>query len=280
MSEGGHGGGHEEEVPENEEHWLLTYADMITLLVAFFIIMYSMSVTNMAKFKAVAVSIRSGFGGNIAMNKGNHVNIQGMSVIGQNSAMPTYAATVTDRKNNTRGGGMESAVAGRGQEQSAALILDRQFQTLLNLEPAKGPTRSIVITDQIYFDPGSADLTYEAMDKLDDIGTFLKTLKYPIYVEGYSSTYQPKESRFKNNWLLSSTRSAAVIDYLVSIAEVNPRRFTLLAYGEWKPAADPRRLTLANSGEWKQLFGDDVASASSDRVVITVLHSKDAEQAN
>ena len=57
---GGHGGGEH----ENHERWLLTYADMITLLVAFFMMLYAMSVSNKAKFEELALSVRSGFGGN------------------------------------------------------------------------------------------------------------------------------------------------------------------------------------------------------------------------
>src|SRR5580658_3505161 len=56
----GHGGEH-----ENHERWLLTYADMITLLVAFFIMLYAMSVMNVTKFQQLAVSVRSGFGGSM-----------------------------------------------------------------------------------------------------------------------------------------------------------------------------------------------------------------------
>ena len=57
---GGHAEGH-----GNSERWLLTYADMITLLTAFFILMYSMSVMNLTKFQQVAIAIRSGFGGQL-----------------------------------------------------------------------------------------------------------------------------------------------------------------------------------------------------------------------
>ena len=60
----------EAEEHENSERWLLTYADMITLLVAFFIMMYAMSVVNLKKFHDVAISIRSGFGGPFGGERG------------------------------------------------------------------------------------------------------------------------------------------------------------------------------------------------------------------
>ena len=65
---GGHGGGEH----ENSERWLLTYADMITLLVAFFIMLYAMSVMNQAKFQQLAISVRSGFGGSLTVRRPDH----------------------------------------------------------------------------------------------------------------------------------------------------------------------------------------------------------------
>ena len=68
----------------NSDRWLLTYADMITLLMAFFVMMYSMSVLNVSKFREAAISIRSGFGGNMP-GQGKGV----MGANGQFSAKPT-----------------------------------------------------------------------------------------------------------------------------------------------------------------------------------------------
>src|SRR5579875_1829290 len=88
----GHSGGGEH---ENSERWLLTYADMMTLLVAFFIMLYAMSVINQAKFQQLAVSVRSGFGGSMT-NGAPTVISQGGGITGAPSIVSNSKQTNPD----------------------------------------------------------------------------------------------------------------------------------------------------------------------------------------
>src|SRR5580704_10198632 len=91
----GHGGEH-----DNHERWLLTYADMITLLVAFFIMLYAMSVMNVTKFQQLAVSVRSGFGGSF-VNGAPTIIRGGGGVTGRASIVSNGQNKAHDSENNS-----------------------------------------------------------------------------------------------------------------------------------------------------------------------------------
>ncbi len=202
----------------NADRWLLTYADMITLLMAFFIMMYSMSVLNTAKFEQAAFSIRSGFGG---MMPG-----QGNAVVRPNGGAFNPA--------------QKAEIAGVKWKVISPIvnIIEQKKQKL----PAKigEDNRGIVITllsDKYLFEPGSAQINHRAYKLLDKIADMLGKISNNIQIEGHTCNLQTKSQQYADNWELSSARAISVLRYLVESKGLSAKRFSAAGYGSIRPAS-------------------------------------------
>jgi chemotaxis protein MotB len=256
----GHGGSSfldddSEKEHENEERWLLTYADMMTLLVAFFIMMYSMSVLNLAKFKQLAIAIKSGFSGEMDAAKGD-------TVIGEEKSI-SISPIVVNSSSGSKGGAKHSSNVGQDKEDSIFSTLkqdlinlqtNKKLQGIIDIKEKSGNIYIVIITDKIFFVKGTATLTEEAKTILGDIGAIIRPLKNEVSVEGYTGSAPPIESKFKNNWELSAGRSITVISFFQNEAGIDPQRLSLTGYGEYRP-----------------IFGQDDNPNANDRVVIAVM---------
>jgi chemotaxis protein MotB len=205
---------------ENAERWLLTYADMITLLMAFFIMMYSMSVLNMSKFREAAISIRSGFGGII---KG-----QGKSVLGSSGSFSVKPSPMS------------------GDTAVAAWRIVRPLVNYIKMDPelSKGAkvsvdSRGIVISmlsDNMLFEPGSADIRDRALPLLDKIAEMLDKMGNGVRVEGHTCDLPPRSGgRYPSNWELSTARATNVLRYLVEDKGLDPNLFSAAGYAGLHP---------------------------------------------
>jgi chemotaxis protein MotB len=198
---------------------------MITLLMAFFIMMYSMSVLNISKFNEAAVSIRSGFGG---MLKG-----QGTSVFGRNSAINPKA--VADDKENIAG------VSWRVLEPLVNYIQkNKKNSDDLSIGVDK---RGIVITlssDTLLFEPNSSDIKPQAYPVLEEVVNVLKKVNNTVQIEGHTCSLSPRGSRYPTNWELSTARSTCILRYLTEKKSLDPSRFYAAGYGSCRPIASNR----------------------------------------
>lgn len=209
---------HKEE-SESSDRWLLTYADMITLLMAFFIMMYSMSVLNLSKFRQAAISIRSGFGGII---RG-----QGKSVFGTSGMFASKPSPI------------EGDTAGVNWSMLKPLVnyIDENTSENLDINIGEDP-RGIVITvrsDKMLFDPGSAEIRRRAEPVLDQIAKVLEKVNNEVRVEGHTCDLPPRQSRFEDNWELSGVRAANVVRYLLYEHGLDASRFSIAGYGSGRP---------------------------------------------
>lgn len=233
-------GGH-----ENHERWLLTYADMITLLVAFFMMLYSMSIMDLKKFEEVAISIRSGFGGedNIKRSK---------DIIGVENSMGVVPIKVENKQSQSESESL--SVLAEVKQQILDLVALKKLQNIVDVKMREGNIYIIMLTDKIFFPQGDAILTEEAKLILKDIGVILAPLKKEISVEGYTATVLPNAEKFKSNWELSAARSISVISYFSMECGIDQQRMSLTGYGEWRP-----------------YFTSELTSEKNDRVAIAIL---------
>ncbi len=255
---------HEEEA--NEERWLLTYADMITLLVAFFMMMYSMSVLNLEKFKQAAMGIRSGFNGAVPDGKkdkaGDSIVERGAPsafipkpviaiVPGKGVAKKREEGTgdvghkrshrATPRK--PMGPPKPTAAQLRAQRVGALTAkLNKQLEGLVGKgKPAQviGESKGVAIEligDMIFFPKDSAQLSENAKKILDAVVSVLTTLPNEISVEGHTSKYVTWEnSPFANSWELSTARAMAVVTYFMQSHKIQPQRISVTGYGQYRP---------------------------------------------
>ena len=232
---GGGGGEH-----ENAERWLLTYADMITLLVAFFIMLYAMSVMNQAKFQQLAISVRSGFGTS-AMNgvptpfdRGGGMNAT-PSII--NSSKPGDTSGdqfIKDAKMRQDSNGLDKAY-----EAVKAYIAKNGLQGKMHVERTERGVVVTVMTDKMLFAGGQADLRPEELTLLDSVGAVMQQAvpQNPIRIEGHTDSLPIHTERFPSNWELSTTRATSVLRYFLAHG-IASNRLEAAGYADQRPLAD------------------------------------------
>ncbi len=267
---------HEEEAAENAERWLLTYADMMTLLVAFFIMMYSMSVMDMKKFNEVAIAIRSGFMGELS-GTGRHPLAKSVSgtdrdtqpiISGTEEAPNPYYGHAEGTPNFKE----KASITQYIRDQFAIMRLNDAVQPVLDVSANEGNRFVVIITDQIIFDRNSSAIQTAATEKLRKAGNALKKSNVKILLDGYASPVATNgASGFQDSWQLSAERTRLTANFLIDELQVNPRRITLASHGEWKIPDRSKCLQLNNNGLWSALVISTNAPDSQDRVILSVI---------
>ncbi|HEV3001936.1 MAG TPA: flagellar motor protein MotB [Solirubrobacteraceae bacterium] len=202
----------EEHEHADSERWLLTYADMITLLLALFIVMFAMSSVNQTKFQAVQQSLHDAFSGKIL--GGQSIAETGGSV------QAAEAAPEVDRTALNPTGASSAAQAEQTDFRELKARIDRlvEEQGLTSKVETAVERRGLavrVLTDGLLFGSGSADVNPEALPLLRRIGAILATGQaHAVRVEGHTDDV-PISGRFPSNWELASARAAGVVRVLL-----------------------------------------------------------------
>lgn len=195
----------------NHERWLLTYSDLITLLMIFFIILYTISNVNNRKFSDLAQALSTVFGE-------NHGAVMGES----SQPLP---------------------LGGSKKEQVQMQKLQKEIEKFIN---EKGIGDKVTVTieerglvvslrEKILFPLGSAEINDDGKLVIKTIGEFFSTMPNHIRIEGHTDNLPIKTAQFPSNWELSTARSTNVVRYLVDSAHLNPVRLSATGYGEFKP---------------------------------------------
>jgi chemotaxis protein MotB len=201
---------------ENNERWLVTYSDLITLLLIFFIVLYSMSKINEQKFVELSQSMAVVFG-----------NVGRSGVLdGGRSVIPMDHATFRQRQNITN-----------TKEQIKRMIANMGLEGKITV---RDEARGLVISvrDTVFFKPGSADLGARAQEIITTVASLLSNLPNSIRVEGHTDNIPIHTFRFYSNWELSTARATNVLHYLVQKKNISADRLSAAGYGEFKPIAE------------------------------------------
>jgi chemotaxis protein MotB len=202
--------------------WLLTYADMITLLLAFFVILYAISKLDAKKYEALVSALRGAFGGPTPAASGSGV---GGATLPRVDPMPPRQDVVFEIVERLQAALEAELGAGRVQiERNPRGVLLRFQDTLL-------------------FDVGKADLRTDARALLDKVAATIAPLPYPIEAEGHTDTLPIRSGPYPSNWELSVARATAVVRYLVEAHGISPTRLAARGVAEHKPLFpnDPAR---------------------------------------
>jgi len=214
----------EAEEHENHERWLITYADMITLLMAFFIMMYAMSVVDLKKFEALSSAARHVFGGD-AGEAGESSGSRGASASGS----------------GLLAGGGELAInrASLVNEMNRALnaALPEQLREHVAITHSGARVTVSVRADRITFPVGAAELTPEVRQILDAVGPALRETRARVLVEGHTCNLPIRTARYPSNWELSAQRAANVMVHLVRKSRVDPDLISASGYADTRPVA-------------------------------------------
>ncbi len=193
----------------NHERWLVSYADFVTLLFAFFVVMYSVSHVNENKYRVLSAALESAFspspdGGGVA------------------SQRPPVDAEIVDLE--AMSVELENALQDLVEHEKVIIAGDQQW---LEIE----------LSASLLFDSGSADLSPQASRVLSSVAGVLSAYDNAIATEGHTDNLPVRNQQFGNNWALSSARAVAVVNFL-AYQGLRPERLSAVGYGEFRPLAD------------------------------------------
>jgi chemotaxis protein MotB len=213
---------HKHEEHENHERWLVSYADFITLLFAFFVVMYSVSVVNEGRFRTVSESIKAAL---------HPIVSQPTTPLAFNIGEYKPALVAP------RLPGSKEPVIRRLREIVKAMQPAAQFAVIHVMERADGDI-SISVPDHILFDSGTAMLRPDALPFLQALAEVLVELDRPVKVEGHTDNVPIRTAQFPSNWELSAARAVVVVRVLTELYGVPPAHAAAIGYADSRPVAD------------------------------------------
>ena len=223
---------HHEEGHVNHERWLITYADMITLLMVLFIVMFSMSRTDMQKYKLLKASLNRAFDVEVlAGDDAAGVNSGGTAIL----PLPAIQEAM--------------AIPGSPAQDPRMAPALQDFREIVSQLPIPadmggrveiGASREgivISMAGNVLFDSGRSDLKPQGLALLDAFAERLKTMPNEIRVEGHTDNVPIATALYPSNWELSSARATTVGRYLAEHGGLRPARLIAAGYGEFRPVA-------------------------------------------
>ena len=242
-----HRGGHDE-AHANEERWLLTYADMITLLLALFIVLFAISTINQKKFLALALGLKESFNpkpGLLSKSNGLLQNASLTQTAGQQQGplikgiIPTTTTLPGGPTHNATGPSTSLPISKleQLQKQIENALAQQGLQAYVSLQTT---TRGLVVqilADKVFFATGSADLGPIGDRVVDTVSTVLKTDTYNINVEGYTDNQPVTGGIYSSNEELSAVRAVNVVLRLERTDGISPNRLSATGYGDTHPLA-------------------------------------------
>lgn len=203
----------------NHERWLITYADMITLLLIFFIVMYTLSRIDIAKWQYLSQSLSKalGAGGMVLDSPGPSV-VPGLS--GQDSSPQSGETAQLENLKKE----LQSYIEQAGLSAKISVTSEE---------------RGIVLSfqEEVLFKLGSAELTPGAKVIMHKVGPILKKVPNYIRVEGHTDDLPIHTAHYPSNWELSAARATNVLQELMKSFHIQPQRLSAVAYGEFRPRA-------------------------------------------
>lgn len=202
------------EAGNSNERWLLTYADMITLLLALFIVLFSISAVNVSKFKTLKETLEQAFSPNI-LSGGGSITPDGGSEAATHKADAAIAALATQRAQATTLQAEEEQFR-QLKEKLDAYAREHGFSESIETTITRRGLVIRLLTDRVLFASGSAVLKPEAAPLLAEISRLVEVDRsHPISVVGNTDDVPISTSLFPSNWELSVARATGVVRYMI-----------------------------------------------------------------
>lgn len=268
---------HEEH--ENHERWLISYADFITLLFAFFVVMYSVSSVNEGKYRVLSDALVAAF-------RSSAKSLEPIQVgeLSKSKKEAGMISSIVDQQKIGVGNEQRSPSTLRSQSIASEQTIDQKnmkgvaviMQMADEIEKAMSKLIKqdliavrrgalwieVEIKTSILFTSGSARLQADSLPVLKDLAKILRQFPNPVRVEGFTDSVPISTAAFPSNWELSAGRAASVVN-LFATEGMDPKRLAAIGFAEFRPIADNH--TAEGRGKNR-------------RVVIVVLESADAER--
>lgn len=208
--------------------WLTTYSDLVTLLMCFWVLLYSMSILDIKKFEALKSSIRSAFSGEVSIlpvHDADSVisitpyedNEPDVGDSGDNEAQ--RLETIKDAKADIQG-----FVDKMGLNENIKVI-EEEAKIILRMDSL------------ILFDTGKADIKSSAEEIIEKLGVILESLDTEIMVQGHADDRPINTAIFPSNWELSTKRATNVVKFLIDRCGLEEKNLTAAGNAEFKPIA-------------------------------------------
>jgi chemotaxis protein MotB len=256
---------HAEEHPD--ERWLITYADVLTLMFVLFMVLFSISVVNTSKFELLKQSIQVAF--NSGVTSGGTSVLEGSGGAKDASILDTPMGRIAPNTPNAGGIDLAKATDGQVVETGQLIAVQRSIDAQMASKGLKGTVstsvdqRGLAIqikTDGVLFGSGQATLTPTGVRIITPIAAALRAIPNPIRVEGHTDDVPIATSQFPSNWALSAVRGAAVVQDMQA------------------DGIPESRLQAAGFGDSVPIASNDTAAgrARNRRVAILVLRTQGA----
>ena len=208
----------------NSSGWLTTFNDLLTQLMVFFVLLFTMSTIDTKKVKDFQYALQSGFG---ILREGSKVSISvtDSQPIADLSHVATQAESqIAPADAQIKAQTMESALEAFASEPGIDVTYSNQG------------TR-ITFEDCLLFDFGKSDINPTGFAFLKRIAVLIHKVPYPVRVEGHTDNVSIHTKRFASNWELSISRAVNVVKFLADVGNINPQRLSAVGYGESRPIA-------------------------------------------
>lgn len=242
-----------EEEHTNQERWLVSYADFITLLFAFFVVMYAISSVNEGKYRVLSETLNQAFSEptrSLQPVQVGEINRAGSSIIVDENNRSLREVQMSTNKRvseqTTSKAETKTPVPELFDQAAADELFEVAEAIRFTLKPFvdKGLVDvrhnpfwvEVNMKSNMLFPSGSASLSREALRALRAVVGILKPISNPVHVEGYTDNVPINTAVFPSNWELSAARAASVVHFFTRMG-LRPDRLAAIGYGEHRPIA-------------------------------------------
>ena len=216
---------HEEHV--NHERWLVSYADFITLLFAFFVTLYAISQVDAKKLGKLVESMQSAFDTRVfdsgspklSLSDGTAKGVEQQKLVEPISPPVSVSPSLQSLQTSLQ----------------AKLVRAKFVDRVRMVQEKRGLI--ISLTEAGFFDPGEATLKEAGQQVVDMIAETLMQNAYHFRIEGHTDAVPIHTARFPSNWELSTARATFILSYLTTHFSFEPTRLSVAGYGEYRPIA-------------------------------------------
>lgn len=265
----------EETEHENHERWMITYADMLTLLMVLFIVMFAISQVDQKRFEALRDGMAAGFGQTASPFTGATAvmpeagtlvvpQIQPISEKGAKpNAQPNTQADAAERAARKAAAAREVARLDALRKRIDAALAKHGLRRDVQMKiDARGLTVSLV-SRHIVFAPNLAELTPRGAKVLDVLAPVLRSIPEQIDVDGHTNQVKVKPKFYETDWDLSAARAVTVLRYLNERRGISASRLSAVAFGHEKPlipVSDPNSQAINKRVDVVVVSGADEAT--------------------
>ncbi|MBW2436679.1 MAG: flagellar motor protein MotB [Deltaproteobacteria bacterium] len=214
---------HSTEQDSNSARWLTTFNDLVTLLMVFFVLLFTMSSVDAKKMQDFQFALQSGLG---ILKAGRNVDIS----IKTTQPVEDMSHILTQAE-GTKRSKKDEPLSGLASD---ALIKSLTADFGIKVIPINEGIR-LSFEDQILFDFGKAHINPDGHALLNRVAKVIQKRQDAVRVEGHTDNIPIRTPRFPSNWELSVARAVNVVKYFVELGNIDPRRLSAVGYGESRP---------------------------------------------